>query len=196
MDGFRRGIYKNIDGIQGPLSLAYDGTNSVRSVATATWSQARLEGDITQSSIYTVGAYLNGLYLVHRAYFGFNTTEITSAIVGGIQINISFNNLLGPTNFALVRTVVNHPATYAWGIGDFTDSVGGVLHSNTVSVGPGATGVLNIPFNATGISYINSTNDATFVLVQVNNDHLDVAPLASANQVIQGLNTNVKLYYS
>lgn len=181
------------------LSLGYSLVNTVRSIADASFSSARNNGDITATTNFSVGCYLdNGffLYLIHRAFGGFDTSGVTTATSGGIRINIATNNLLAPVNFGIVRTVVSHPFNHPWNISDFTDSNGGVLQTSLVSIGPGATGNINFPFNPTGLSYINSNNDCTFAIIQYTNDGLAVAPLASTPQIISGANVNFKLYYS
>lgn len=181
----------------GVLSLAYNGSNTIRSVLTGDFNTARTTPDIISNTNFSVACFRNlGNYIVQRTYCGFNTTGLTTATGGGIRINVVSNSLATSTSFALVRTVVNHPANYAWGMGDFTDSNGGVLHTNTVTIPPGYTGTVNFPFNATGLSYINSNNDCTFVLVQFPNDYSDVAPSETATQNISGANSSIELYYS
>lgn len=181
----------------GFLSMAYSGTNTIRSIVTSDFTTARTTADVTANTNFSVACFRNlGNYVVQRFYCGFNTTGITSATSGGIRINLSGNTLANSTSFALVRTTVNHPATHAWNMADFTDSNGGVLHTNTISIPAGYTGIVNFPFNATGLSYINSNNDCTFVLVQFPNDYSDVAPSETATQNISGANSGVELYYS
>lgn len=181
----------------GMIPLAYNGTNTIRSVVTGDFNTARNTPDVTSNTNFSVACFRNiGNFVVQRTFAGFDTTAVTTATGGGIQINITSNTLATSTSFVFVRTNINHPANYAWGMGDFTDSLGAVVQTNIVTIPMGYTGTVNFPFNATGLAYINGSNDNTFVLVQYPNDHSDSAPAESVTQNISGANSSIQLYYS
>lgn len=144
------------------------------------------------------------VFAITRAFMGFNTSTIDSMTVGGIKVNINFNNESVITKqYCIVALSIQYPATHAWNANDFslpTNSVtfnGNTIYSEIISINPGQTGDILFPFNAAGLAYVNGTNDATFALMEYFNDwkNLEPTPFASTIREIRGFRGEMKLYY-
>lgn len=120
----------------------------------------------------------NGVrYRIYRAFMGFDTSGIT-AMPSEAYVEINFTS---PTNansrFVLVHNRIQHPYNHAWVDSDFTlglntvNGAGNTIYSQIVALTSGSEGIVRFYLNGAGLSYINSTNNATFCLMEYDHDY-------------------------
>lgn len=200
------------------LSLGYEGTGNAFAARFSgqTFQYSRVNANTNSSPGNWViaqchaGIPANFTFPTARGFMGFNTSSITSASSGGIKINLASsgqnndNSLQAATRFVLVATNGSHPPNYVFTGSDYTTGlIGGTgggtqLYSEIVTISPGQTGDILIPFNAQGIGTIVAFSSISLVLMEYDHDWLNIAPTIqySYNNFIRAASANVKLYYS
>lgn len=176
------------------LSPAYTTVNGLGGDA-STFATARSVGTVSDVNSFVIGASQSGInfFQVRRAFFGFNTSTITNA--SGIDFKFTLNQPATTTGMSLVlvRPTTNFPANHAWVLADFPSANGGTLMSNVVPIAQSQTGVVTFTLNATGVAYVNGTNDANFVILQYENDYLNVSPTVVGAPYVAGNNVDIRL---
>lgn len=177
------------------ITPAYLGVNCLGGDA-STFSVARTTGNISASTSFNLGAVQAGigLYQVRRAYFGFNTTSITTATAINLKFTLNQSVIVAsPTRLVVVRPASTLAATHPWVLADYPISNGGTIVSNIVTLNQSQVGEVLFQLNATGVSYVNANNDTNFIIVEYDRDYLNVAPIPVEGVVIAGNNSSVRL---
>lgn len=177
-------------------TLAYSGLNGMGGF-NSNFNTARTVGTSNDQTTGGVSSAtkIGASYSVDRMFIGFDTTLLTSIVIGGIQIGLDNNQLSVPTQYVVVKTNSTFAANHAWVHADFNEGIGGTIVSDIVTINNGQSGLVQFPFNTAGLSYVNANNSATFVIMQYVNDYGNVAPNTNNNYVFS-FNTNMKLYYA
>jgi hypothetical protein len=200
------------------ISLGYEGTGNAFAARYSgqTFQFSRVNANTNSSPGNWVIAQChaaipaNFTFPTARGFIGFDTSSIVSASGGGIKINLASsgqnndNSLQAATRFVIVAVSGSHPPNYVFTNSDYTTGLisgtggGTQLYSEIVTINPGQTGDILIPFNTQGIGSIVAFSSMSFVLMEYDHDWLNVAPTIqySYNNLIRAASSNVKLYYT
>jgi len=193
------------------LSPGYLGTNGLGGINN-TFSISRTNYVGIVSGGISAGCYRRGApndYNTYRTFVGYNTSALTAITAGGIKFTMDSagptgrNKLNAPARFVLVATNPNFAYNHAWVGADFPTAIlpggglGNTIISEIITINPGQIGDIFIPFNSTGLNYVNANNSSSIVIMEYDHDWLNVAPVTiySNDQSVNAFNTDCKLYY-